>query len=165
MSDQKESILYLPFDRFRNVVDAVPLVSIDLVVVQSGRILLGRRLNRPAQGFWFVPGGRIRKGERFREAFYRLTLNELGGEIAYESAQSLGVFEHFYADSVFGDCPSTHYVAIGTLILLERPIDGLPEEQHASYRWWSIEEALASPDVHSHTKDYFKALSNMMDSE
>jgi len=47
-------------DTFEMIIDCTPLISIDLVVRESsGRILLGQRLNRPAQGFWSVPGSRI----------------------------------------------------------------------------------------------------------
>ncbi len=47
---------------FLKVIDAAPLVTIDLIIRNpKSDVLLGKRLNRPAQGFWFVPGGRIRK--------------------------------------------------------------------------------------------------------
>ena len=50
---------------FLHIVDATPLVSIDLVLRnERDEVLLGQRKNRPAQGIWFVPGGRIRKNER-----------------------------------------------------------------------------------------------------
>lgn len=56
--------MWLSGDTFRMVVASAPLVSIDLVVENSaGELLLGERLNRPAQGFWFVPGGRVQKNE------------------------------------------------------------------------------------------------------
>lgn len=165
LSTEKGLVSQLPPARFRSVLDATPLVSIDLVVVRSGMVLLGKRLNRPAQGFWFVPGGRVFKGERLQNAFRRLTLNELGVELLYESGRSLGIYEHFYNDSIFGEYPSTHYLAIGSLVHLEKPLVNLPKEQHESYRWWSIDEALASLKVHSYTKDYIKTLSNILDSE
>ena len=52
----------LPSKKFEVVVESTPLVSIDLVVrAPDKKILLGKRVNRPAQGYWFVPGGRILK--------------------------------------------------------------------------------------------------------
>ena len=49
-------------EEFVQLLRALPLVSVDLVLVRDGReILLGLRNNRPAQGSWFVPGGRIFK--------------------------------------------------------------------------------------------------------
>ena len=71
--------MWLTGDTFRTVVASTPLVSIDLVVQDAeGAVLLGQRLNRPAQGFWFVPGGRIMKNETLDAAFRRLTADELG---------------------------------------------------------------------------------------
>lgn len=50
--------MWLNNDTFLGVVASTPLVSIDLVVQsEHGELLLGHRLNRPAQGFWFVRGG------------------------------------------------------------------------------------------------------------
>ena len=54
----------LPLSTFKTVIASTPLISIDLVIKNNtGRILLGKRTNRPAQGFWFVPGGRVLKDE------------------------------------------------------------------------------------------------------
>jgi colanic acid biosynthesis protein WcaH len=64
---------------FTTVIDSTPLVSIDLLVENTdGKVLLGYRNNRPAKGYWFVPGGRILKDESMDDAFKRLTLAELG---------------------------------------------------------------------------------------
>jgi colanic acid biosynthesis protein WcaH len=95
--------IFLDEATFRTVVDSMPLVSINFIVRRAdGKILLGQRKNRPAEGFWFVPGGRIRKGETFDVASRRLTLTELGIEIARCDCSLLGVYEHIYEDSIFG---------------------------------------------------------------
>jgi len=94
----------LPHDVFSSIVRHAPLVSIDLVIRNPrGEILVGFRRNRPAQGYWFVPGGRIGKGERIAEAFARITRGELGTEHRIENAVFLGVFEHIYEDNFSGD--------------------------------------------------------------
>lgn len=144
---------------FCTVVDATPLVSIDLVVhgPESG-VLLGLRKNRPAQNFWFVPGGRIHKNEGLDQAFLRLTREELGSPIARSACQSLGIYEHFYADSVFGkmgDGPSTHYVVLAYAVPERMLKDGsLPLQQHSKFRWWSVDDARQSHQVHAYTKAY-----------
>ncbi|THF57622.1 GDP-mannose mannosyl hydrolase [Pseudothauera rhizosphaerae] len=150
--------MHLPAETFRAVVAATPLVSIDLVVQNArGEILLGERLNRPAKGYWFVPGGRILKNERLDNAFRRLTLNELGQTLERRDAQLLGVHEHFYSDSAFGAPaePNTHYVVVAYRITLP---DGCiltpPSEQHGRYRWWPLAEARTSTEVHKNTRTY-----------
>ena len=149
--------MFLPDDTFRTVIAATPLVSIDLVVRNAaGEVLLGRRCNRPAKDFWFVPGGRVRKNEPLDAAFFRLCQAELGVVFRRDQAHFLGVYQHFYHDSVFGDVPDTHYVVLAyQLSLDEGACQALPQEQHNAYRWWAVADMLASADVHDYTRDYF----------
>ncbi|MCH8502323.1 MAG: GDP-mannose mannosyl hydrolase [Aliidiomarina sp.] len=147
--------MFLKEKVFTTVLDSTPLVSIDLVVQNiDGKVLLGERKNRPAQGYWFVPGGRIFKNESLADAFQRLTLAELGQEFSISQAELQGPFDHFYTDSVFGGSPSTHYVAIAYRLLV-RELTNLPDEQHSGYRWFTVDELLSSEKVHQHTKAYF----------
>lgn len=75
--------MLLPVHEFAQVIDRTPLVSLDLLVENGqGEFLLGLRTNRPAQGFWFVPGGRVRKGETLAQAFERLTLADWAKHLA-----------------------------------------------------------------------------------
>ncbi len=153
--------MWLSETTFRTVVASTPLVSIDLVVQNTaGQFLLGQRLNRPAQGYWFVPGGRILKNESLDAAFRRLTRKELGREYERNQAQLLGVYEHFYPDSVFGNNPTdpdTHYVVLGYHLTLPAGSSLTPPtDQHGCYRWWNKTELLNSSDVHHNTQAYFK---------
>jgi GDP-mannose mannosyl hydrolase len=90
-------------DKFLDIIDATPLVSIDLIVEDSqGRFLLGKRLNRPAQGYWFVPGGRIRKNETLADAMARISSTELGAALDINKARLLGAYDHIYDDNFHG---------------------------------------------------------------
>ncbi|OGQ58700.1 MAG: GDP-mannose mannosyl hydrolase [Deltaproteobacteria bacterium RIFCSPLOWO2_02_FULL_53_8] len=153
------SVAFLDDVTFRTVVDATPLVSIDLIVRRGdGKILLGQRRNRPAEGFWFVPGGRIRKGETLDAAFRRLSLSELGVVVARSDCRLLGVYEHIYEDSVFGpapEAPSTHYVVLGYEVRWAGFSElELPLEQHSGYRWFDPDAMLQAGHVHANTKAY-----------
>jgi len=144
------------------LVRGLPLVSVDLVLVRGGtEILLGLRTNRPAQGSWFVPGGRILKDEPRADALKRVAARELGiANIAGLKPQLLGVFEHFYPDCFAGDIGvSTHYVVIAHRIdvPLGFEVPGC-DNQHAELRWWPIAEAAANTDVHRYTRDYLPLL-------
>ncbi len=146
----------LELETFKTVVASTPLISIDLIIKnKQGKVLLGERTNRPAQGFWFVPGGRIVKDEAFEKAFSRLTIIELGQEYTMQSAKFLGPYQHFYNDNFSGSDFSTHYVVLGYELVVDLDIKGLPVEQHGAYQWWSVEELLNSDKVHQHSKDYF----------
>lgn len=155
--------MWLTPEAFHTVVASTPLVSIDLVVQNTrGQILLGQRLNRPAQGFWFVPGGRILKNESLDDAFVRLTKVELGQCFERIEARLLGVYEHFYADSVFGagqEFADTHYVVLGYLLVVDdEQLSNPPQDQHGQYHWWEVGQLLVSAQVHDNTRAYLQAL-------
>ena len=148
--------MFLDKETFRTVVRSAPLVSIDLVVINSlGQVLLGQRTNRPAQGFWFVPGGRILKDESMAAAFLRLSKAELGLASELGDAEFLGVYEHFYTDNFSGTDFYTHYVVLGYRLVHDLDLNSLPDAQHHSYRWFDVAELLASDQVHDNTKAYF----------
>ncbi|SDI17905.1 colanic acid biosynthesis protein WcaH [Pseudomonas flavescens] len=152
--------MFLPTDTFKTVVASTPLVSIDLLVRNAeGELLLGERLNRPAQGSWFAPGGRILKNETLDAAFERLTGEELGQAFRRDQGRLLGVYEHFYDDSVFGEAPDTHYVVIAYALQLgaQQSLQP-PSVQHGRYRWWPIEQIHDEPRIHRNTRDYLQAL-------
>ncbi len=148
---------WLPNSVFEQGIAILPLVSIDLIIKdrKSGDYLLGLRKNRPAESYWFVPGGRIRKNERLNNAFLRLTEIEIGCAISMASAYFKGVYQHFYDDCVFNSETSTHYVVLAYELELNRDELSLPNGQHSQYEWLSAEEILARIDVHQHSKDYF----------
>ncbi|WP_270792893.1 GDP-mannose mannosyl hydrolase [Aeromonas sp. QDB21] len=156
MTFESKPSYWLDRTTFSKIVEATPLVSIDLIVCnQEGQVLLGRRLNRPAQGYWFVPGGRVRKDEMLADAFWRLTKEELGHHISQSSAHFLGPFEHFYSDNFSEEEFSTHYVVLGYELPWQDTLMSLPVAQHDQYCWFDVEALLADPLVHQHTKDYF----------
>jgi len=141
---------------FLRIVDGTPLVSIDLILKNAaGEILLGRRTNRPAQGMWFVPGGRIRKNERVAEALLRISQRELG--VGISQAKLLGAFDHLYPDNFLG-APgvSTHYVVLGMETAWPDGASVQADDQHDEFKWWTAAEILASKEVHENTKAYFR---------
>lgn len=159
MTSESNVSTWLEKDVFRQIVANTPLISLDLIVCnEKGQALLGLRLNRPAQGYWFVPGGRIRKDERIEVAFRRLTLEELGYECLIDDARFLGVYEHFYDDNFSDKKFTTHYVVLGYEILIKENVLKLSKEQHARYRWNTAEQIISDPLVHDNTKLYFKHL-------
>jgi colanic acid biosynthesis protein WcaH len=149
---------FLSADEFETVIRLAPLVSIDLVVrSEEGDILVGRRTNEPAKGLFFVPGGRIQKGETVEAAFRRIAQTELGLEQELSRARFLGVFNHFYNKNFF-DKPGfgTHYVAMGYELTLPKSSVILDGKQHAESAWKSAAEILALPDAHEYTKAYLR---------
>ena len=138
---------------FKTVVDSAPLVSIDILLKKDNKVLLGRRVNKPAQGYFFSIGGRINKNETIDNAMARVALNEINIDLK-STPEFIGVFEHFYDDSMYENV-STHYVNLAYEYEVEE-IPNLPTEQHSEYQWFSIDKLLESKQVHKYTKDYFR---------
>ncbi len=138
---------------FKTVLDSTPLISIDILLKKGGKVLLGKRVNKPAQGYFFSTGGRINKNESIDNAMARVALNELNIELK-SIPKFIGVFEHFYDDSIYKNV-STHYVNIAYEYEVKE-ISDLPTEQHSEYQWFSIDELLESKQVHKYVKDYFR---------
>jgi colanic acid biosynthesis protein WcaH len=145
-------------DDFLKVVALTPLVAIDLVVTSTdGSILMGKRVNEPAAGYWFVPGGRIFKGETLERAFQRITAAELGLAFNIESGQLLGAFTHLY-ETNFARAPGigTHYVVLAYRLPLTVDPRRLPTQQHQDYRLFSQNDELGA--VHPNSQAYFSCL-------
>jgi colanic acid biosynthesis protein WcaH len=64
-------------EQFKNAVDLLPLVSIDLCVIYIENKLLGNRNNRLAKNWWFTPSGRVKKSEPTEIAIQRIYLEEI----------------------------------------------------------------------------------------
>lgn len=144
---------------FIKVVKHTPLVSIDLVICsEEHKLLMGIRVNEPAAGSWFVPGGRIRKDESIEDAFMRITKTELGKSYSMDHAHLLGAFTHKYKTN-FAHSPgiSTHYVVLAYQLRIDIDPLQLPMEQHSEYRWLGKNDDLTK--VHPNTKAYFGCLS------
>lgn len=134
------------------------LIAFDLVCRDAnGQVLLGLRENAPAKGYWFVPGGRIHKGETMPQALARVTQAELGVSIPAADFQFLGLYDHIYPENFRGDEDfGTHYVIIA---LQFKDTDGKlslgGNDQNREFRFAPVAQLLADPEVHSFTKSYF----------
>ncbi len=146
---------FLSNQEFKTVVDCAPLVSIDFIVKnKDNKILLGRRVNKPAQDFLFSIGGRIYKNEKIIDAKQRILKDELNLDLKEYTPKFIGIFEHFYNDSFLDDKISTHYVNFAYEINISY-IQNLPKDQHNDYVWLSLDELSNSSEVHDYVKDYF----------
>ena len=139
---------------FKTVVNSTPLISIDLLVKKDNKILLGKRINKPAQGYLFSIGGRVYKNESIQQATARIAKTELNIELKL-TPKFIGVYEHFYDDGIYKDI-STHYINLAYEVDINNEMLNLPTEQHNEYQWLSIDELLKSKQVHKYVKDYFR---------
>ena len=157
--------MFLNDESFKNVVKNSPIAAIDLCILNDSKeILLGKRINHPAKSFFFVPGGRIRKGETLFLSTQRILNSEINydiSEIDFSKISLLGVFQHFYDDNFYGNEQfSSHYVVIVyviTLKILKKSKIGIFNDQHDDYIWYnkSLSDDLL---IHPYCKEYINKL-------
>lgn len=156
---------WLSPDQFSQACAALPLVSLDFCLTRPGidglELLLGLRNNRPAQGWWFTPGGRIRKNEPLSGASARIALDELGlPASALPRARLMGAWDHFYPDSAFDPSVSTHYVNLPHWLALSAAeaaaltLPQGPEQQHDRWQWLPLDLAAQDESIHAYVRVY-----------
>lgn len=140
---------WIPDDDWAAIVANVPIVSVDLLVRYDGGILLGKRTNDPAKGYWLMPGGRVQKGETRSEAVHRIGSEELGLNV--ELVESLGAFEHIYDTADIEEVDTKHYLANGYVVDVVTG-EPKPDEQHEELR------VFRSPpnELHRHLQAYLE---------
>ncbi|WP_255150042.1 NUDIX domain-containing protein [Halorarius halobius] len=145
---------WIPEEDWETVVATVPIVSVDLLVRHDGGLVFGKRRNDPVKGWWFLPGGRVHKGETRTEAVHRIAADELGIEV--DIVESLGAFEHFYETAAVEGVDDKHYLANGYVVDLR---DGAlrTEDQHDALR---VFESPPDP-LHDHIRDYLRVADSL----
>jgi 8-oxo-dGTP diphosphatase len=84
----------------------VPRVTVDAIVLDSGKVVLVKRRNRPYRGMYSIPGGYVELWEPPEEAVLREVSEETGLRVSIE-----GLFA-VYGDPRTNPHGSVHVVAI-----------------------------------------------------
>jgi colanic acid biosynthesis protein WcaH len=143
-----ERVSWVADDVWADIVRNSPVPSVDLVVDCDDGVLLAKRQNEPAKGEWFVPGGRIQKGEPIREAVHRVAQQELGIDVRITT--ELGTYDHRYETADVPDAGGKHYVAHGYHV--EPKTESIQlDEQHTQSRAFPTDEL---PPLHPYVRAY-----------
>lgn len=146
---QPELVEWIDEETWEDIVRNVPIVSVDLVVLVDGGVALAKRQNHPAKGEWFVPGGRVHKGEMLKDTVDRIAYEEFG--IKVEIVESLGAFQHLYDESDISDSGGKHYFANGFVVkTTDKPT--VSDDQHGSVRVFSE----LPENLHAYIEAYFR---------
>lgn len=123
---------FIPDDLYMQILDKMPIACVDIAIVARGSVLLVIRADQPARGQWWVPGGRVRKGETMRQAAQRKAVEEVGIEC------HVGPILHT-AETIFEDGPRGIPVHSINSCFLCYPCsddwDVVLDGHHEEYRW------------------------------
>lgn len=123
---------FIPAPLYRQILECLPIACVDIAIVHRGAVLLVKRKDAPARGAWWVPGGRVWKGETMRETALRKAREEVGLEC------HVGPIIHT-AETIFPDGPGGIAVhSINTCFFLyPEARDARPrlDAHHAGTKW------------------------------
>jgi colanic acid biosynthesis protein WcaH len=120
--------LHVPNSLYRKITEVLPILCVDLVIRSRGKYFLVKRKREPVKGHWWVPGGRVLKGETITQAAKRKAQEELG--ISIEILRVLGYYEDYFKSGYGRD--SKHTVSI---VVLAKPTTLAIQLDHQSSDW------------------------------
>jgi 8-oxo-dGTP diphosphatase len=104
----------------------MPIPTVDAIITFEGKFLLLKRNNPPVQGEWWLPGGRVRKGEALEDAVRREVREETG--LTCQNLRQVGVINQIF--------PECHTISIYYRVDVATPHVTVNPE-HSDYRWVS----------------------------
>ena len=109
---------------YQRIVESMPIPTVDALLVFQGKFLLLKRVNPPVKGEWWLPGGRVRKGEALEDAVKREVLEETG--LKGRIIRQVGVINQIFA--------AVHTISVYYLVAAESAEVTLNAE-HSAYCW------------------------------
>jgi ADP-ribose pyrophosphatase YjhB (NUDIX family) len=154
--------VFLSDEIYAQVLDSIVITCVDIVLVNNGRILLGKRAWYPQADWWLI-GGRMKPGEELEATAARNLKRELGLTIAPDRFSYLTAFStawrlrrHAPADH---GTHTTSFVMTVTLTDTEAASIKLNEE-YTAQQWIAPADLLANPQFHPALRQCTIALAN-----
>lgn len=128
---------------YKQILDNMPLLCVDLVIYSEGRVLLVYRNEEPAKNEWWTPGGRVYKNESLEEAVIRKAYEEAG--IKVKIKKQLGIYEFRSKKGIFPNLKNGfHAFSVAHLVELKDKKQKISiDSTSRNYKWIDrIEESL-----------------------
>lgn len=133
----------IPAEVYNRILGHVPIVCVDLVIVQGDRAFLIKRRNKPCRGSYWVQGGRLNKNEALEACGIRKAAAELGIPAdTIRITRYLGTFSSEFNDSEQGNPAHT------VNITYQAAIDAIPpgfDQDHSDGQWFPLDGSM--PDT------------------
>jgi len=94
--------MFIPEELYRQIVENAVISTVDLLFLNSkNQLFLCYRNNEPLKDIYYIPGGRINKGEPMIQAACRKAKDEVGLDIDPTKLQFLGVYDDLLDNSTY----------------------------------------------------------------
>lgn len=118
----------LPDNEYEKVIEQVPILCVDGVLMRDGKYLVVLRRNEPLKNEWWVPGGRVYRGESLAEAFIRKMKQETG--LFVDQISNIGYYEEVFN---VGEHGPIHTVSVVFSAMARGEV--LLDDQSRDYEW------------------------------
>lgn len=124
---------FIDTNTYELVKNAIPIVCVDLLLVNEGKVLLLKRKNPPSRGQWWYPGGRILKDETIFSSAKRKGIEELG--IILEPRKIISVEESIF--NLQNDEVDVHTINIVVQMeVINWDLHIKLDDNHSEFRWF-----------------------------
>ncbi|HLC51662.1 MAG TPA: NUDIX domain-containing protein [Candidatus Nanoarchaeia archaeon] len=135
----------IPNQLYQQILENMPILCIDFVLENEGKVLLTYRTEEPAKDQWWIQGGRVHKNEKLIDAVRRKAKDEIGIDV--DIVKIIGTYEIMFEKGAFN--LQVHDVAVCFLVKPKNGIRITLDATHQKYKWISkIEE-----DLHPYVKE------------
>jgi len=159
LTQTPQSKKFLPSEVYSKLVRDCVVCCVDCVIVRHNPLtnrkecLLLERSTEPAKGLWWLPGGRLFKGETFFDCATRKAKEETGLEDV-TPIQVLGFYNTFFPTSAWDSKEEKGTQTVAPIILMEIGEDSgdasgiLLDKTSERYRWIGLdpEEAISNKE-------------------
>ena len=142
---------YIPEKLYEQIIDNIPLCCVDIIVVCGSKFLLLKRAKSPANNQWWIPGGRLLRGENLETAVKRKMKEELK-ITKIRSIKFLAIGQNRFPKGHFGK----PYFVINLIHIVEIPeseVDKIKiDSNHSAHKWFSKIPSGVSPYIKKYLK-------------
>ena len=127
-------------EKYKEIVELMPICCIDIVIINNDKMLLVKRKNEPEKGKLWFPGGRLYKNEKLKDAALRIAKEEVG--LTVNIQKMIGAYDYMSdKTNLEGIKTGTHTPIITFLTKLNENQEVELDSNHSDFNWVdSIEE-------------------------
>jgi len=130
--------MFIPKGDYEKILEVLPILCVDCVISHNGKCLLLRRINEPAKGQYWFPGGRVNKNEKIKDASLRKAREEVSLECRFEKI--ISIEETMFARQ--GDMLTDIHTVNVCCHLSALEVDNFElDDTHDGFVWVDAEEA------------------------